>query len=278
MNFWETQGHKTVKNLLAKQLETKKFPHAYLFLGPKAVGKRSTALEFAKKVLGTEKLEVHPDFLCIEENGEILLEETLNFISKLAFKPFFAKKKVGIIHNAQNLNRQSANALLKTLEEPSESTIIILLSNSKSLLPTIVSRCQVLNFNSFSNRQMQEIAKEKNISTDETKLVLSGGSIEKLIALSGNNAEFLEEQNLTQKFEELKQGKLAERILAIPAYAKMETIELEKTFLSWINWQKHQLKEKPEEYKSIGFLFTALGKLKTNQNKKLILQNLFINI
>ncbi len=281
MDFWETLGHKIVKNLLVKQLETKKFSHAYLFSGPKAVGKRSIALEFAKKVLGTKNLKVHPDFLEVKEakeGGEILLEQILNFISRLAFKPFFAKKKIGIITNAQNLNRQSANALLKTLEEPSDSTIIILISDSKSLLPTIVSRCQILNFNSFSKREIKKIALEKNIDVDETRLILSGGSIQKLMELSSNNEVFLEEQNLVKKFEELKESKLAERILTIPRYAKLETSELEKIFFSWINWQKYKLLEKPEEYKSIGFLLTALEKLKTNQNKKLILQNLFINI
>ena len=72
------------------------------------------------------------------------MEPALEFISRLSLKPFIGKYKVAIINNAENLNQQSGNALLKTLEEASESTIIILVAGYGKLLTTIISRCQVL--------------------------------------------------------------------------------------------------------------------------------------
>src|SRR5260221_2148399 len=86
----------------------------------------------------------------LDMEGEITVEPILDFIGKLRFKPFMGSKIIAIINNAKNLNLQSGNALLKTLEEPSPSSIIILVSSSGSVLPTVVSRCQVLNFSAFS--------------------------------------------------------------------------------------------------------------------------------
>ena len=147
---WQTFGHNEIKNLLNKQISSGIFPHAYLFTGPEAVGKKNLALEFAKVVLKADKLENHPDFQILDSEGEIKIEQILEFIGKIGYKPFLGEKKVAIINNAQNLNTQSSSALLKTLEEPSESSVIILIAGSGNILSTISSRCQVLNFSIFS--------------------------------------------------------------------------------------------------------------------------------
>src|SRR6185295_6471933 len=109
---WETFGHKQIKNILDRQISSGVMPHAYLFLGAQDLGKRTLALEFAKKVLNTEKLENHPDFQILDVQGEIVVEQALDFMSKMSFKAFFGTKKVAIINNAENLNVQSSNALL----------------------------------------------------------------------------------------------------------------------------------------------------------------------
>src|ERR1051326_2085116 len=146
---WVSFGHKHVKNLLEKQLATKNLSHAYLFKGPSGVGKRTLALELAKQILAGENLSTHPDFQMLDASGEIVMEQALEFLERLHLKPFIGQKKVAVINHAQNLNTASSNALLKTLEEPSPSTIIILIAEG-AVLPTIISRCQVFNFNAFT--------------------------------------------------------------------------------------------------------------------------------
>jgi DNA polymerase III subunit delta' len=123
-------GHTNIKQILGGQIRAGLLYHAYLFTGPEGVGKKRVALEFAKKVLGTENLGNHPDFELFELSGEITMEPVLGLISRLKLKPFIAQKKVAIINDAQNLNTQSSNALLKTLEEPAKDTAIILISTS----------------------------------------------------------------------------------------------------------------------------------------------------
>jgi len=207
---WQTFGHNAVKSILDKQIGAKRFPHAYLFAGPDGVGKKLLALEFSRKILGAENLNTHPDFSILDQAGEITMEPVLEFISRLSLKPFLAQKKIAIINNAQNLNLQSANALLKTLEEASESTVIILLANSSRLLPTIVSRCQVLNFHPFSEAQLKDFAAVNDLQTTPRVLELSFGSPSRLKRLS-QDREFLEnEEQTVQKYESRGKMRLGE--------------------------------------------------------------------
>src|SRR6185369_16832179 len=150
---WVSFGHEKVKSILEKQLAQGRFPHAYLFGGPEGLGKKQLALKFAQKILQTEKVLSHPDFQILDLEGEIGMESVLDFISGLSFKPFAGSHKVAVVNNAQNLNTQSSNALLKTLEEPAGGTIIILISSTTQLLATIVSRCQVFSFYGFSEKK-----------------------------------------------------------------------------------------------------------------------------
>src|SRR5205814_1793528 len=130
----------------------------------------------------------------LDTQGEIVLEQTLDFIGRLSFKPFLGTKKVAVLNNAENLNIQSANALLKTLEEPSSSSIIILVAGPGRVLPTIFSRCQVLNFNVFSRKALEEFAKKFNLPVDQISLDLSFGRPGRLIRLVEDKG-FLEKEN-----------------------------------------------------------------------------------
>ena len=112
---WTTFGFEAVKNILDKQMKAGKLAQAYLFCGPEGIGKKTLAVELAKKILQTENVSNHPDFQILSEEGEISVERVRQFIAGLSYKPFFAEKKVAIIDSAQNLNTQSGNALLKTL-------------------------------------------------------------------------------------------------------------------------------------------------------------------
>lgn len=133
--------------------------HAYLFVGPRGVGKRALAELLASEVFGVEpaKLKSHPDFLVLERgnnektgktNRDILVGEMREFISRLALKPVLGHGIIAIVDGAEMLNESSANSFLKTLEEPPVGTTIILIAENEAELPkTIVSRVQLLRFN-----------------------------------------------------------------------------------------------------------------------------------
>lgn len=279
MDKWQTFGHNGAKSILEGQLKTNMFAHAYLFSGPQGIGKKTLAFEFAKKVLVTEKPESHPDFHILDAGSEeIKMEQVLDFIPKLSFKPFLGGKKVAIINNAENLNQQSSNALLKTLEEPSSSIIIILIAGSGRLLPTIVSRCQVLNFSNFSPEQLKEFSESSKISVSDEVIGLSFGSIARLKQLA-EDKDFLQSQKeLLEKYQAIAKMPIAEKLLAITEYSDLENNQLENGLLTWLNWQTQDLANEPKNYTKVSALTESITGLKMNKNKKLVLQSLFLKI
>lgn len=275
---WQTFGHSSVKAILNKQIIAKKFPHAYLFAGPGGVGKKTLAFEFARKVLATETLAIHPDFAILDEPGEIIMETILDFISRLSFKPFLAKYKIAIINNAQNLNVKSSNALLKTLEEASPSSIIILLADTSRLLPTIVSRCQVLNFSPFSKNQMDEFAKSASLEVSGSIQDLSFGSPARLKRLSQEKEFFISEEEIVENYKNFLKMRLGEKLMSIRDLAEMETEALAASIMTWLRWQTFNLNENPQAFTKVRALSDSLESLRQNQNKKMVLQGLLLKI
>ena len=270
---WTIFGHQYVKNILSKHLNSGSFAHAYLFSGSAGLGKRALALELAAKILGTVNLSSHPDFLLLDAAGEISIEQAQEFLERLHLKPFVAKKKIAIINHAQFLNTASSNALLKTLEEPSASTVIILIAEGK-VLATIASRCQCFNFNAFSQSQMAAFALKKGFKVSPQQIALSFGSPARLNKLV-QDAEFLKnQQQLIDDWYKLAATTFAEKIAAVSDYGTKESDELFQTFGIWLLWQS---KNQPEA-KKLNALLEALKGLKANLNKKMVLQGLFLKI
>lgn len=275
---WETFGHNQIKNILQKQLENGQLAHAYLFLGPNGLGKKLLALELAKKALKTEKLQNHPDFVFFEgREGEVSVDDVRRLIGELATKPFMGGRKVVVLDNAQKLNASSSNALLKILEEPSVSTIIILIASQKPL-PTIVSRCQVFRFNPFSKKLLEEYAKYFHLIAKESFYDLSFGSPARLEKFC-RQKDFAEaEEQMLGRFSEVSALPKGERLTRISEFAAMETTELEGILSAWMMHAVFKLKSNPLLAQAVSGLQNALRELKTNKNKKLILQGLFSKI
>lgn len=272
---WQIHGHKAVKSILGRQLGERKFPHAYLFLGPEGVGKKSLALELAGKILETDRLAAHPDFHLLDVSESLPIEELRDFMGKLGFKPFAGSKKVAVIDNAQNLSQQSSNALLKTLEEPSPSTILILVSATR-LLPTTMSRCLVLNFSGMSENLLSEYARGKGLKADKKTLGLSFGRISRLHRLLEDKDFFEQQEKWVDTYFKIRGSPAAEKLLSIGELA--ETENLGDMLTVWQDWQARNLKENPGEFTVLKALGEALGQLSTNKNKKMILQGLFLKI
>jgi DNA polymerase III gamma/tau subunit len=118
--------------------------HSILITGGNAPKRFEKAAQLAEDFLGKPPPN-HPDFLVLEDNQSIKISQIRELQKKLSLKPYSASVKVALINEAERLTIPAQHALLKTLEEPPAATIIILTTQTKeSLLPTIVSRCQVV--------------------------------------------------------------------------------------------------------------------------------------
>ncbi len=271
-------GHEKVKNILEKSLSAGIFSHAYLFVGPIGVGKKALAVEFAQKILETQNLAGHPDFLLLDEEGEITMEPTLAFIDRLSLKPFYSKYKVAVINNAENFNQQSGNAFLKTLEEPAKNTIIILVAGYGQLLPTIVSRCQTLHFNSFTPEQLLDFSRQSGINASPEIVGLSFGSFGRLKKLTEDKNFLASEQDAIDRYKKLVLAGRGEKFSEISNYSELEEEKLAGIFRSWMFWQYQQLKQSPKNFSKVRAIADALSDLQRNFNKKLVIQNLFLKI
>ena len=208
MAFQNIIGNEKNKELLKKAVETKNLLHSYLFIGEEGIGKSLFATEFAQMVLCEDEEkkpcnhcksciqfmgESHPDFMVIEpEEGKAV---------KIAEKPVTSSKKVYIISNAETMTRESANALLKTLEEPPEYAILILLtSNESKLLTTIKSRCTKIYFEKIPEEKILAYLKEKGLDTGITENMLknSEGSIGKALKIEEEKEQYLQIEQLIQ--------------------------------------------------------------------------------
>jgi DNA polymerase-3 subunit delta' len=167
MNYFNNIiGQKRALLPLQRALQSGHVSHAYLFLGPAGVGKYTTALEMARAVVLSSDPQgeaywregVHPDFKLIEKADKkslIGIEQVTNEIEPwLALKPYRSKRRVVIVKDAHLLSLPAANALLKTLEEPPEYAVIILVADENNLLETIISRCQSVKFDSLREEDL----------------------------------------------------------------------------------------------------------------------------
>ena len=172
-------------------IKNKSLANGYIFYGAEGLGKKQTALQFIKEIFKqsspNENVEEkitnnnHPDFLIIEpdsllatkSSGSYDLEKTIksgseiikiaqirNIKTFLSQKSINSEKKIVLIIDAHLLNEAASNCLLKTLEEPSNGIFILLTSKLNLLLDTIISRCQIVRFRSFSSKQIKSILKE----------------------------------------------------------------------------------------------------------------------
>ncbi|HQP91953.1 MAG TPA: DNA polymerase III subunit delta', partial [Candidatus Omnitrophota bacterium] len=180
MSFKEIIGQDGAVTFLKKAYSSQRLAHAYIFVGPDGVGKRTTALKFAQLLVCEDRDKKdepcqkcpacvkaanlsHPDIQWVNAEGQFVKIDAVRQASRrLSLKGFESQYKVLIVPEAQCLNDESSNALLKTLEEPSTDTVIILIAPTlKKLLPTITSRCQRVVFSALDNETLGKILQEK---------------------------------------------------------------------------------------------------------------------
>lgn len=192
--FDEVIGQDHIIDTLKRSIKNQRISHAYLFTGPRGVGKTSVARILAHEVNGIsyEDESVHLDIIEIDAASNRRIDEIRDLRDKVHIAPTSSKYKVYIIDEVHMLTREAFNALLKTLEEPPKHCIFILATTEAHKLPdTIISRTQRFEFKpittSVAVKHLNEIAKKEAIDIDQEALTILAdhgeGSIRDSISL-----------------------------------------------------------------------------------------------
>jgi DNA polymerase-3 subunit delta' len=186
VSFEALIGNGTAIARLRGILERKRPAHAYLFSGPEGVGKKLAALEFARALGARVTIIQRP-----EDRHEILIAQIHEVIRELSYTS--SEPRAVLFDDAHRMSEEAMNALLKTLEEPPERTLLLLVTAvPERLLGTIRSRCQVLHFAPLPEEELARYAREKlMLGGDEAPAaaLLAEGSIGTLLTLAPEIAE-----------------------------------------------------------------------------------------
>lgn len=219
--FEEIVGQEVASRLLTNALKSGQINHAYLFCGPRGVGKTTTARILARSVNCAQGVTAQPCGAChsclriIEGNSLDCVEidaashrgidDIRDLREKVKYSPIESRFKVYIIDEVHMLTTEAFNALLKTLEEPPNHAIFILATTEPQRLPdTIISRCLRINFNTIENeaivQHLSKIAHHEGFSIEEAALYLiaqkSAGSLRDAVSFLEQLMSW-EEKNIT---------------------------------------------------------------------------------
>jgi DNA polymerase-3 subunit delta' len=196
---WDLLGHEWAVDLLRENVARGQVRHAYLFTGSQGVGRRTMALRLAQAVNCLQPPEPgvpcrvcricsqiermqHPDLAIVQaetQGGTLKVEQIRELQHTLSLAPYDAPFRVAILLRFEEANPSAMNALLKTLEEPAAQVILVVTAESaERLLPTIVSRCEVLRLRPLPVDQVSEwLNAQYNVPVDQAQLLahIAGG-------------------------------------------------------------------------------------------------------
>ncbi len=218
-------------DILEGFLSNGNLPHAFLFLGTD-----DTAIveNFAQKITGKKFPNIDTvDFDAADGSG---VEGIRQILQLAALLPVASNYKIVVMKNMDEANPAMQNALLKNLEEPPTHTIF-LLQSARPLLPTVMSRCQVLQLGKSSIEDSPELAEAVQI------------------------------------LEQNRNAGLAEKLSLVNKLADLKDEQLPQLIEYWLQKQTAELRTKPENYKAVRTTMETLQALRGNFNKKMVLQN-----
>jgi DNA polymerase III subunit delta' len=165
-------GHQKQREYLKSIAKSGKVPHALIFSGQEKLGKKTIALEFIS-LLFNQDCAKHPDLIFIEPTeSEIQIAQIRELNWKIALKSYSAPFKAAILDQSHLMNIEAQNCFLKTLEEPKGKSVLILIAEyPERLLPTILSRCQIIKFYPVEKKEIENYLKGQGIKEEESKII-----------------------------------------------------------------------------------------------------------
>ncbi len=288
-------GHKEQIEKIKTLISRKKLPQALLFTGPESVGKKKIAF-WLLKTLNCEKGDLSPCEKCLSckeieegvsadvffispEKKEIQLGQIEEVIRKISFKSTRGRFKGVIIDNAHLMNLQAQNALLKTLEEPPENTVIVLVTEYPDvILSTVLSRVFKINFSFVSKKEIESILNNKKVAA------LSFGCP----GIAINYLRYPEKKREMEEIEKKARKMLKEDVVSRFALIK-EAVEKKntETFLfCWLKTVREEMFLQIEKRKKTEKERDAIKKIeeaiflnqKTNINIQLIMEEVAVQV
>ena len=224
-------GHAPIIGLLQRSLERDRLAHAYLLTGPRSVGKATLARHFVQGLLpGDTPLETHPDYIHIKRNLDpktgktraiIALDQIHEIRGKLSRRPLMGGWKACVIDGAQFMNREASNALLKTLEEPQPRTLIMLTApDTDSVMPTILSRCQVLALGRVPTTEIADALMARGVDASQAATVarLADGCPGRAIGYAEEAGALMRMKELRAEILRMAESDVAERWQAVEKF------------------------------------------------------------
>jgi DNA polymerase-3 subunit delta' len=271
-------GHDWAVDLLLQSLARDRLAHAYLFAGPPGIGKTSLALYLARALNCTDPgprpcgscascrkigQGLHPDVRVLDESegegktaaGEpsepasrrkpgIKISQVRELQTQAVLSPYEGRRRVYVLCDFQQANVEAANCLLKTLEEPPGSVVLILTAlQAEGLLPTIVSRCQVLNLRPLPVRQVRDALRSYwGVEEPKASLLagLSGGRIGWAIRASRDESLLSNREKYLVALEQAARLNLTERI-SLAQQLSRDPSALPEVLDLWREWWRDLL-------------------------------------
>ncbi|MFC1645211.1 ATP-binding protein [Patescibacteria group bacterium] len=296
-------GHKKQLNFLENSLKNNSISQSYIFSGPGGVGKFLIANKFANSVsLGEESLDTprkdnYENIVVVAPRSEtkkgvtkirdISIDDVRDAQKKLSTFPLNGKYNVLLINDSERLNKSSQNALLKILEEPNSTSIIILITSEENrILPTIKSRCQVLRFGLVPLAEMKQELSGMNSDVDLDNLILlSMGRPGMVFDMQSDSEELERRKNSYSDFRNIFSMELFDRLnkaeeLAKDVGAAVSSLESWIWFLRIQGYKNIKSRDKLcSIYSAVEKIEKSLVKIKhTNSNPRLVMENLLINL
>lgn len=244
-------------DMLSQHVANDNQRHAYLFTGSPAVGRSSLALAFARALTCSapptpgqfcgecrECRQIgamqHPDLHIIQaekEGGMLKVEQIRELRKSVLLSPYQAKYRIVLLLRFQEANPSAANALLKTLEEaPSKVILLLTADNPEQLLPTIVSRCEVMRLRPASLPSLENYLREKGADEEKAKFLahLSGGRTGYALRLLEDESALDFRREKLDEFANLLKSSRVERFAYAEKLAK-DKAEFRETLLLWLS-------------------------------------------
>lgn len=278
---WNTQGFNKIKIFFEGAVKSGYLNHAYLFTGQEMIGKRTFAGELAVYLAGAGTADLNNIFIGPAESDSgktIGIEEIRGIKNLFNLSSYGGGRKVAVINDAHLMTVEAQNALLKILEEPSESSIFILISaNPSQLLPTVISRCQEIRFPAHSSEIVGKYLSFSNISAVQAEFMikLSNGRIG-LVKNAIENKDAAQIKGAVEELAKLTSGDINSRIATAQKIA--EDSELQKKILYWILYLRTKKMETKTSKILRGLLLLYYKSTQPQLNLRLALESFLISI